>query len=103
MKKIIILAILAAFWNFKSEAQCLQFELAEATLSTSLPTFNTDSTAYIFNYRVITKIKNVYTGAFWQVDNSTFSIPFAQLNPFTINAVMADSAKAYILRTYPDK
>lgn len=103
MKKLLLLSItFLALSTMKSNAQdCIQFELAGQNLSQNLPQINADGTQLIFGYSIVTKIAKIEKG-FEQVDNSTFTIPIENFNPLTVNEVAADSAAAFVLRTYPN-
>lgn len=102
MKKLIFLTLFIFAASAATQAQCIIFELAGQNLSGNLPTVNEDGTMLIFSYQIVTKIKNVEVGKFEQVDNTTFTIPVKGFNPLTVNEVAADSAAAFIVRTYPD-
>lgn len=102
MKKITILFISIFCFTAATQAQCIKFELAGNTLSTNLPQVNADGTMLIFQQQVVTKIAKVEEGKFEQVDYTSFTIPVKGFDPLTVNQVAADSAAAYVERTYPD-
>lgn len=101
MKKLFfIVALFAA--SFTVDAQCIKFKYAGANLQNQ--TINPTGDSVYFTYNVTTYIEKIGAGKFEKTDNAKFVLPLPLkfTNYTELEAIKEDSAKAYILRTYPN-
>lgn len=99
-KAITILSIL--FLACTADAQCIKFKYSGANLQNQI--INPTGDSVYFTYNVTTYIEKIGTGKFEKTDNAKFVLPLPLTfsNYTQLEAIKEDSAKAYILRTYPD-
>ena len=108
MKKLIILFFAIIATSLATQAQCIQFKLADETPFSNLQGISLNPTTSIVTAQMpftiyIEKVNAHYVGKFEQ--GASMQVQWNNTVNNTaneINAICIDSANAYIERTYPD-
>lgn len=101
MKKLLFIAAFI-FASIAADAQCIKFKYSGSNLLNQ--SINPTGDSVYFSYNVTTYIEKVGAGKFEQTDNTKFVLPLPLkfANYIELEAIKEDSAKAYILKKYPN-